>query len=102
MRFASRKDKNHWSIAGALQRQGAEVFDTSALGDGFPDMVVMYPMPSGRKRGKIRLVEVKSDTSYGKKGLNDRQSALERRGWPIDVAYDSDDVDTLIAQWRKR
>lgn len=99
----TRRDANHWTIAGCFIRRGADVIDTAALGDGFPDLIVMYPKPVGKRKGRLRIVEIKNPNSwYGKKGLNENQSALERRGWPVEVVYDEDDVDTLIARWGKR
>lgn len=49
------RDKNHKTIVTALRGAGLRVFDTAALGDGFPDLVVQRP------DGRIVLVEIKSD-----------------------------------------
>lgn len=52
MRRAAKKDANQREIENALVAVGATYFDTSALGNGFPDLVVMH-------RKKIYLIEVK-------------------------------------------
>ena len=49
---AKRKDKNHNAVTDYLRGLGWSVFDTSALGRGFPDCVV------GR-RGFAAVVEIK-------------------------------------------
>ena len=49
---AKRKDANHNEIARGLMEIGASVADTSAVGNGFPDMVVGF-------RGRNWLLEVK-------------------------------------------
>ncbi len=55
MRRAARKDANQAQIENALQRIGAVVKDTSALGNGFPDVVAKY-------RGRVWLLEIKDGT----------------------------------------
>ncbi len=52
MRRAARVDGNHSAIVKALRDIGASVADTSAVGDGFPDLVVGF-------RGRNFVVEVK-------------------------------------------
>lgn len=52
MRRAARTDANHAAIRDALRKAGASVADTSAVGSGFPDLVVGL-------RGRNLLVEVK-------------------------------------------
>jgi len=51
-RYARRKDSNHNAIASALISIGVGVLDTSAMGDGFCDLVTFH-------RGTIRHLEVK-------------------------------------------
>ncbi len=53
------RDANHKIILTALRKAGHRVFDTAALGDGFPDLVVVRP------DGTVRLVEIKSDITSG-------------------------------------
>lgn len=52
MRRASRTDANHAEIVKALRDIGASVRDTSAVGCGFPDLVVGM-------RGRNWLLEIK-------------------------------------------
>ena len=67
MRYAARKDANHADVVTALRDAGASVIDTSRMGSGFPDLIIGYA-------GKTMLMEIKNtQTSYGKRGLNDNQ-----------------------------
>ena len=62
MRRAARQDANHSAIVKALRDAGCTVRDTSAVGDGFPDLVVLTPtvMLGAFQRGpRLLLVEVK-------------------------------------------
>jgi len=52
MRAIKRKDANHREIISQLRQIGCSVFDTSNLGEGFPDIVVGF-------RGKNYLFEIK-------------------------------------------
>ena len=52
MRKYGRKDRNQDAIVDALRRVGAKVTSTASMGDGFPDLVVVF-------RGAITLFEVK-------------------------------------------
>lgn len=52
MRRAARTDSNQTAIVSALRSIGASVAVTSAVGDGFPDIVVGY-------RGSNYLIEIK-------------------------------------------
>ena len=52
MRKYARKDSNHKEIIQAFRDLGASVFDTAALGSGFPDCVLGF-------RGQNVLVEIK-------------------------------------------
>ena len=54
MRRAARQDANHREIVDALRKVGCVVHDTSALGGGFPDLVVQTPAGTS-----ILLMEVK-------------------------------------------
>jgi Holliday junction resolvase len=53
MTYAKRVDSNHSTIVKTLRELGCSVFDTSAVGRGFPDLVV--------SKGATALVEVKKD-----------------------------------------
>lgn len=52
--YARRTDANHSQIVKAFRDLGCSVFDTSRIGQGFPDLVI-------GKRGITVLVEVKAD-----------------------------------------
>ena len=52
-------DRCRIDTATAIRKAGLRVFDTAALGDGFPDLVVVRP------DGTVRLVEIKSDITSG-------------------------------------
>jgi hypothetical protein len=48
------RDINHKAVMDAFKAAGAVVTDTAALGNGFPDLVVVKP------DGQVLLVEVKT------------------------------------------
>ncbi len=55
---AKRVDNNQADVVKALERCGVQVFDTSGMGFGFPDLVLGF-------RGKTYLAEVKNgDTAW--------------------------------------
>lgn len=83
MRYAARKDSNHNAIANAATKLGASVFDTSRLGDDFPDMVIGY-------RGHTIIVELK--TATGKLSAGQKYLAETWKGSPIRVWRTIDDV----------
>lgn len=73
-----KRDLNHDEIVRALEQIGVGVWDGSAFGNGFPDLLTAY-------RGKIRVIEIKNpETDYGRAGLNALQAQfaafLERYG----------------------
>lgn len=55
MTYAKRVDTNHAIVVKTLRDFGCSVFDTSAVGRGFPDIVV-------GKNQKTVLVEIKKDS----------------------------------------
>jgi Holliday junction resolvase len=57
MRRAAKVDLSHKEIVKGLRQIGRRVFDTSAHGDGFPDMVV--PLRNGRV---ALLFEIKNES----------------------------------------
>lgn len=61
MRVNPRKDNNHAIIVDAIRKAGGDVLDTSALGHGIPDLIVMTKVG-------IQLAEIKNpQTQYGKR-----------------------------------
>lgn len=86
MSRARRKDANHNEIAEAFSAFGFEVFDTSATGNGFPDMVVWRP-----RNGYI-LVEVKDGLKVpSARRLTQAEDNFSRR-FPVAVVYRVSDV----------
>jgi hypothetical protein len=68
-----KKDANQGEIVEVLEKSGFATEDMSHVGNGFPDLLVAY-------RNVMKLVEVKNrKTSYGRKGLNERQRRLHQR-----------------------
>jgi len=85
-------DANHGEIVGAFNKLGAQVFDTSGIGGGFPDLLVCA-------RGGSHFVEVKNaQTPYGRRGLNPAQKdfAESWQGGPVYVVYTVDDVAAFM------
>jgi hypothetical protein len=52
-----RSDSNQQAIMDALRAVGCGVYDTHAIGHGFPDLVVATP------EGRVIMIEVKSSVS---------------------------------------
>ena len=86
-----RKDSNHKEIVDALEKCGAEVFDLSRMGGGFPDIVVGY-------RGVWYLLEIKNPTnSYGKRGFSPRQKEwVDRQHAPVHLVRSIDEALVAI------
>ena len=86
-RRACRVDCNQRDIIGALRACGAMVHDTSAVGGGFPDLVVIH-------NGERHLVEVKD----GKKSPSRRAKTDAQEIWHADSArhgYEPPIVNTI-------
>lgn len=85
-RRASRVDGNHAEICTALRAVGALVFDTSRVGDGFPDIVVGV-------RGRFLLIEVKNAAQPKNKqrlrpGQKTVHALCQAKGLPCVVVHD--------------
>jgi endogenous inhibitor of DNA gyrase (YacG/DUF329 family) len=88
MRGRAKKDANHAEIVTALQKAGASILDTSAIGRGMPDLVVGY-------QGACVLMEIKNPkNSYGKSGLSRLQMEWSSswRGGPVHVVRSVEDA----------
>lgn len=48
-----KRDSNQKAISQALEAIGAQVYDTSAVGDGYPDLTILF-------RGRLYVIEVKA------------------------------------------
>ena len=75
MRRAARIDANHTEFVKLFRALGAVVFDTSRVGAGFSDLVVIW-------RGEIMLVEVKD----GAKAPSKRKLTKAQVDFHSDVA----------------
>jgi len=85
VRRAARTDTNHKEIVATFRNLGAGVEDTSALGNGFPDLVVHVAH-------KTALVEVKKDE---KAKFTDKQQEFNKR-WQGGLLVRVSDVDSAI------
>lgn len=92
-RHAPRKDLNHREIVTAFEQLRCFVLDLSAAGNGLPDLLVGC-------RHRWYPVEIKSNTSYGRKGLNRLQERIHQQ---TDCSYQIvrtvDDVIALVKTW---
>lgn len=91
---ARRVDANQAEIVEALRAVGASVYVTSAVGDGFPDLLVSH-------RGRLLLMEIKrGDLSPSRRALTDRERAFhdEWRGHVVVVTSPDDALAALAAQ----
>ena len=73
-RIAARVDKNHAEIVRGLRQAGLIVHDTSRLGGGFPDLVVL-------REGHAILLEVK--TAKGKLTKDEKEFFDTWQGGPV-------------------
>jgi hypothetical protein len=89
--IAKRVDKNHGQIVSHLRATGWRVYDSSALGRGFPDLVVAHE----RTRHQA-LVEIK----HGKGDLNAIQRKF-RDEWPgaVFTVRSPDDATSQLTLW---
>lgn len=84
-RLARRKDGNQAEIERALTCRGIFWFDTSRLGFGFPDLVVLH-------KGRVLLVEIKqSGEKLTDKELTFYCQALQA-GVRVVIAYTAQDI----------
>jgi hypothetical protein len=70
----SRQDANHSEVVDGLRKVGAHVTDTSAAGDGFPDLVVGF-------RGRWFVIEVKD----GSLPPSERVLTPKQKKWHAEV-----------------
>lgn len=84
MRRRARTDRNHAEIVQALRQVGWHVFDTSRLGNGFPDLVI-------HRGGPVRLVELKDKGG----ALTAAQELFIKTGWPVTILRSVDEAINL-------
>lgn len=98
MRCHTKKDGNHNVLVAHFRAMGCSVAELVSTGiPGWPDTVVGVC-------GVDRLVELKNpETAYGRRGLNDNQTAFARdwRGGKVHTVSDIDQVTALVNSWRK-
>jgi hypothetical protein len=90
-----KKDANHDELVAVFERMGASVFDTSAVGRGFTDIVIGMA-------GFNVLVEIKDgNKTASKKALGKAQVEFRGawRGW-YEVVESVDDVLALLNKIR--
>ena len=82
---ARKVDANHAEIVKALRWAGAHVQSLAAVGDGVPDLLVLW-------KGKLRLFEVKDGAKVpSARKLTGPQEAWHR-DWPVTVVESVDDA----------
>lgn len=90
-RLPHKRDSNHAEIARTFEQLGCSVFDTSAMGDGFPDLVVGLV-------GLSLLIEIKTPDG---KLTPAQESLIERWRAPIYVVGNVEDVAGLVQRIRR-
>src|SRR5690606_16170087 len=98
-RRRGRRDGNHAELVAMFKQLGCSVAELTDTGvPGWPDIIVGLC-------GTNRIVELKNpDTAYGRRGLNDNQSAFARdwRGDRVWVASTTDEAIALVQNWRRK
>lgn len=96
VRRAARVDENQSEIVASFRAMGCSVADTSAVGDGFPDLVV-------GKFGITVLVEVKNPRKIpSKRRLTpDQKDFHDEWNGSITIVETLDDVIDLVSRMRR-
>jgi len=89
-RLPHKRDRNQGEIVRAFEAMGCTVFDSSAMGDGFPDLVVGVC-------GKSFLVEIKTPKG---KFTPEQVAFLEAWGGQYDSVTCVNDAVELVKQYR--
>lgn len=93
MRKNAKKDLNHDEVCGAFRELGCFVLDLYAVGNGLPDIFVEF-------RKIWHPVEIKSNTHYGRKGLNRSQMEMHlRTSESFRIARSAEDARRLVKAW---
>lgn len=85
MRKIAKVDTNHREILNALRQVGAQTFDTSGVGNGFPDAVCLF-------RGAVYLVEIKN----GKYWTLTPAEQVFHEGWAEGPLYIVESVEDAL------
>lgn len=93
MRRAARTDGNHAEVRDGLRAMGWSVFDTSALGAGFPDLVV-------GARGLNVLLELKDESQPPSRRRLTKAETKFFMSWrgQIDVVESLDEAIAAVKQ----
>jgi Holliday junction resolvase len=83
--YAKKTDINHQAIREAMRDYGAVIFDSSAVGRGFPDLVCGYA-------GVTALVEIKASSKS--KFTEDQLKFI--KNWKGGILARVEDVDSAI------
>lgn len=89
-RLPHKRDRNQPEIVSAFESMGCTVFDSSAMGNGFPDLVVGMP-------GKSLLVEVKMPKG---KFTTDQVRFFKSWAGQYDSVSSVNDVIDLVKHYR--
>ena len=93
-RYARKLDDNQKAIAAHFHRLGCEVRSTAALGNGFPDLAVLY-------LGRIRLIEVKDGRKVpSARRLTPLEVAFAER-WPVELVECAEDATAAVSRWTR-
>lgn len=94
------RDANHAAIVASFELKGCRVLDSSGVGGGFPDLIVIFG-------DLMRLVEVKNpNTQYGRSGLNKNQQSMASQ-WKggldvVSVEADVVRVSDMLRAWHAK
>ena len=77
-----KRDANHAAIVKALEAVGARIFDTSGVGMGCPDILVLTP-----DRRNVVLMEIKTE-----KGALKKSQEASHQEWPVHVVRTIDEA----------
>jgi len=98
IRRAAKVDANQAEIVAALRKVGCEVVSTAAIGNGFPDLIVLGPGMNKWER-KIYLVEIKNGSlPPSRRRLTAFQKVLHKI-WPVHVVTNWAEALNVVA-WR--
>lgn len=90
-KYGAKKDANHNELFKII-RQVVPAHDLSDCGFGVPDGLAWI-------KGAWHLFDIKNpETSYGRKGLNEKQKewAFSWRGGPVFLIYNQDDAENFV------
>lgn len=85
-----RRDKNQSEIFSTLSRLGCEVEECQTIGNGFPDLLVLFP------NGTLALVEVKHPDPK-KRTITPAQQRFWAR-FPVHVVSTVEEAESLVKQ----